>query len=55
MFVHRKMGLGNGLTEQSTSIRELTNAELNMIAGGESDSCTIDPETGECNPTDSDG
>jgi len=35
MNVHKKMGLGDSLTDRSTAIRELTDDELKVVSGGE--------------------
>ncbi|MEM7424769.1 MAG: hypothetical protein AAF441_01645 [Pseudomonadota bacterium] len=35
MKIHRRLGLGDRLTEASTSIRELSASELDIISGGE--------------------
>ena len=35
MIVHDKTGLGDGLTEESTAIRELSDDELDAVSGGE--------------------
>ena len=34
MVVHKKTGIGDGLTEQSTAMRELTADELDAVSGG---------------------
>ena len=37
MIVHDKTGIGDGLTESSTAIRELSDDELDAVSGGEGD------------------
>ena len=37
MIIHDKTGNGDGLTEDSTAIRELSDGELDAVSGGEGD------------------
>lgn len=34
MVVHKKTGIGDGLAERSTAMRELTAEELDAVSGG---------------------
>ena len=37
MIVHDKTSIGDGLTEESTALRELTDDELDAVSGGGED------------------
>ena len=37
MIVHDKTSIGDGLTEESTALRELTEDELDAVSGGGED------------------